>query len=424
MTEDPLSALIHRQNAGEPAGLTSVCSAHPVVLASALAEGTRLGRPVLIEATCNQVNQEGGYTGLSPAGFRALVNGLAAEEGLDPGLLILGGDHLGPNPWRHLPAATAMDRAKAMVAAYVVAGFTKIHLDTSMPCRDDPSPLPETVIADRAATLAAVAEAQSAGQRLHYVIGTEVPVPGGATEHLDTLTVTSPTAAAETLRLHRDAFARHGVAAALDRIVALVVQPGVEFGHENVIAYAPEAASALSAARRDLGLVFEAHSTDYQTPAALAALVRDGFAILKVGPWLSFALRETLYGLDAIAAELTGTAPLRAGMEALMLARPEHWQSHYHGTPAEQRLQRHFSYSDRIRYYWADPAAQALVTELMAQLPPRLPETLISQYLAPAWPEVLSGRTESSPDALQRAAVARVLRVYGRACHGAAPQDP
>ena len=260
-----------------------------------------------------------------------------------------------------------------------------------------PSPLPETVIADRAATLAAVAEAQSAGQRLHYVIGTEVPVPGGATEHLDTLTVTSPTAAAETLRLHRDAFAATGSPPRWTGSSRWWCSRGWSSGTKDVIAYAPEAASALSAARRDLGLVFEAHSTDYQTPAALAALVRNGFAILKVGPWLTFALRETLYGLDAIAAELTGTAPLRAGMEALMLARPEHWQSHYHGTPAEQRLQRHFSYSDRIRYYWADPAAQALVTELMAQLPPRLPETLISQYLAPAWPEVLSGRTDPRP---------------------------
>jgi CHAD domain-containing protein len=36
----------------------------------------------------------------------------------------------------------------------------------------------------------------------------------------------------------------------------------------------------------------------------LAALVRDGFAILKVGPALTFALREALYGLDLIAAAL------------------------------------------------------------------------------------------------------------------------
>ena len=31
----------------------------------------------------------------------------------------------------------------------------------------------------------------------------------------------------------------------------------------------------------------------FQTPAALARLVDDGFAILKVGPWLTFAFRHT-----------------------------------------------------------------------------------------------------------------------------------
>ena len=50
-------------------------------------------------------------------------------------------------------------------------------------------------------------------------------------------------------------------------------------------------------------LIFEAHSTDYQTPAALAALVRDHFAILKVGPALTFALREALWALDCIERE-------------------------------------------------------------------------------------------------------------------------
>ena len=52
------------------------------------------------------------------------------------------------------------------------------------------------------------------------------------------------------------------------------------------------------------GLVFEAHSTDYQPPESLSRLVIDGFAILKVGPGLTFALREALYALDEIAAAL------------------------------------------------------------------------------------------------------------------------
>ena len=143
------------------------------------------------------------------------------------------------------------------------------------------------------------------------------------------------------------------------------------------------------------GLVFEAHSTDYQPAAALAALVEDGFAILKVGPGLTFALREALYGLDAIAAELTARPPeesLERAMERVMLENPAHWRSHYPGTPEEQRLQRHFSYSDRIRYYWPDPRAAAAVDRLIDRLGERdIPETLISQYLSRLHPSVLAG---------------------------------
>ena len=61
-------------------------------------------------------------------------------------------------------------------------------------------------------------------------------------------------------------------------MIASVVQPGVEFDHHEVIDYAPDKARALSdAIARVPGMVYEAHSTDYQTRTALAALVRDHF---------------------------------------------------------------------------------------------------------------------------------------------------
>ncbi|PJI91871.1 tagatose-bisphosphate aldolase noncatalytic subunit [Yoonia maricola] len=413
-----LSDLITAHDFGNPKGIAAICSAHPIVLAATLAQGAKSDRPVLIEATCNQVNQDGGYTGMTPADFHARVHQSAQSEGFDTNNLILGGDHLGPNPWRHLPAAQAMDKAKAMVAAYAAAGFGKIHLDTSMACADDTAPLSEEVITTRAASLATVAEDHAAGQNIVYVIGTEVPVPGGATEHVETLTLTSPTDAATTVGLHKEAFRSAGLGKAIDRIVSLVVQPGVEFGHENVVPYAPVAAAPLSQARKNMGLIYEAHSTDYQSPEALAALVNDGFAILKVGPWLTFALREALYGLDAIAQELTGVASLQSGMENLMIAHPEHWQGYYHGSADNQRLQRHFSYSDRIRYYWATSEAEALVQDLIARLADKpIPETLISQYLPMAWPGVMSGAQDPTAAALLKGSVQRVLTIYDQACN-------
>jgi len=295
-----LLALAPARKSGRVLGIPSICSAHPVVIAASLAMGRARGTPVLIEATCNQVNHEGGYTGMTPADFRGFVLKIAAAEGFDPAGLILGGDHLGPNPWTALPAAQAMAKARDMVAAYAQAGFGKIHLDASMACADDPVPLPDATIAARNAELAAVAEAHAPAPPV-YIIGTEVPVPGGAWEEVEGLTPTTPEAAIATANLHRTAFAAAGIEAAFARVVGLVVQPGVEFGNENVVAYNRPAAQGLVACLSALPMLFEAHSTDYQTPQALADLVQDGFGILKVGPGLTFALREALYGLDHIA---------------------------------------------------------------------------------------------------------------------------
>ena len=177
MGAEVLRALVRR------GGVVSVCSAHPLVIEAALLQALEDNGPVLIEATCNQVNQEGGYTGMDPAGFRRFVESVADRVGLARDRVLLGGDHLGPNPWRHLRAADAMARAGDMVEAYARAGFVKLHLDASMSCADEPWLLDDETVAGRAAALAARAEAVAPGAAV-YVIGTEVPTPGGATEGL------------------------------------------------------------------------------------------------------------------------------------------------------------------------------------------------------------------------------------------------
>lgn len=427
MTQTSLQQLFdlpELHDAGTPRGIVSVCSAHPLVIEAALAEAFASDTIALIEATCNQVNQDGGYTGMTPVDFRNFVLEIAGRVDFPIDRILFGGDHLGPNPWRAGPASDAMRKAIAMTRDYAAAGFSKIHLDASMACADDPSPLASATIASRAAVLAKAAE-EGATKGGHpppaYIIGTEVPIPGGATEELDVLQVTSPTDASATLDLHREAFLAAGLGDAFNRAIGLVVQPGVEFGHANVIAFAPRGAKDLSDWRAKTGnVVFEAHSTDYQTTEALTALVEGGFAILKVGPGLTFALREALYGLDQIAGLLcesysAGTLP--AEMEQIMCDAPQYWQDYYHGTPSEQRLNRHFSYSDRIRYYWTDPKAEAAVENLFQCLEGlKIPETLVSQYLARQYAGVVAGETQAEARALARAAVRFALAPYSIAC--------
>jgi len=416
-----LSDLARAHRNGINAGITSVCSAHPLVVRAALRRGRDFNQIVLIDATCNQVNQFGGYTGMTPADFVAFVKAIARDEGFDRDRLIFGGDHLGPNPWRKLAAEEALGNAETMVVAYVKAGFTKIHLDASMGCAGEPPALDDEITTQRAARLAKAAEnaAATSGFALpHYIIGTEVPVPGGADHELTEVTPTDPAAARKTIAIHRERFAREGLQSAFDRVIGLVVQPGVEFGNENVIEYQPDRAASLTKVLDDEPqFVFEAHSTDYQTRGALSALVRDGFPILKVGPGLTFALREAIYGLDLIASELSpdyGNRSLARAMERLMLEKPGHWASHYHGTEAALHAHRHYSYSDRIRYYWTEPEAIAAVTKLIDTLRgTEIPETLSRQFL----PSLdIDAGSSNDPESILIAAIVRVLADYSAAC--------
>jgi D-tagatose-1,6-bisphosphate aldolase subunit GatZ/KbaZ len=413
----PLLAIPDAYHSGSPRGITSVCSAHPIVIEAALKIAKRLGRPALIEATCNQVNQDGGYTGMTPRDFRNFVEQIAEDAGCDDVEIIFGGDHLGPNPWKTLDAEEAMAHADAMVGAFAAAGFTKLHLDTSMGCRGEPVALADEETASRAARLAEIAEANAHGSPSPvYIIGTEVPVPGGATEALDHLHVTTPGAVKRTYAVHRDAFAERGLGDAFDRVIGLVVQPGVEFGHSDVVHFEPENAQELTYSLKELpGLVFEAHSTDYQTEANLTALVKGGFSILKVGPWLTFALREALYGLDAVADVLDQTPPqgrLMQAMEEVMQAAPGNWEKYYHGTDQEKWLERHFSLSDRIRYYWLDDHARAAVETLLDRIGNReIPVPVASQYL----PGLGTDNSACKPREALLNAVEDVLARYERA---------
>jgi D-tagatose-1,6-bisphosphate aldolase subunit GatZ/KbaZ len=418
-----LAETIERHKAGAAVGVYSVCSAHPTVVRAALEQAAADGTYVLIEATSNQVDQFGGYTGLRPADFRELVLGIADDAGFPRDRVVLGGDHLGPNRWQRESADVAMANAEVLIAAYVEAGYVKIHLDCSMSCADDPDVLSDEVVASRAARLLRVAEdvANQVGTDPVYVIGTEVPVPGGAHETLGRLTPTPADRARRTIAVHRGAFAEAGLEHVWPRVVALVVQPGVEFDHLNVIDYEHAATAELRhVLDGEEHLVFEAHSTDYQRPEQLRQLVEDHWAILKVGPGLTFAMREALFALAMIEDELV-PAPLRSNLveviERRMLAEPAQWQGYYEGDSLAQRNARRYSYSDRLRYYWADPEVDAARLALLANLDRTgIPLPLISQYLPVQYERIRTGELGSTAEDLVIDRIRDAMRQYAGAC--------
>ncbi|MCU6198905.1 tagatose-bisphosphate aldolase subunit KbaZ [Citrobacter cronae] len=416
-----LTKMVEQHKRGKANGIYAVCSAHPIVLEAAIRYAHANHTPLLIEATSNQVDQFGGYTGMTPADFRSFVCGLADSLNFSQDMLILGGDHLGPNRWQNLPAEQAMVNADDLIKSYVAAGFKKIHLDCSMSCANDPVPLTDEIVAERAARLAKVAEetciAHFGESDLVYVIGTEVPVPGGAHEALTELAVTTPDAARATLQAHYHAFEKRGLEGIWPRIIALVVQPGVEFDHTHIIDYQPQKAVSLSKMVEDYDtLIFEAHSTDYQTPQSLRQLVKDHFAILKVGPALTFALREALFSLAAIEEELLpakASSGLRHVLESVMLDRPEYWQSHYHGDGNARRLARGYSYSDRVRYYWPDSQIDEAFERLVRNLADEpIPLPLISQYLPLQYVKVREGDLSATPRELIINHIQDILQQY------------
>lgn len=420
--------IIRRNRASDPLGVYAVCSAHPHVLSSAARE-SRENRSVLhVESTSSQVNQFGGYTGQSPRQFANSVHAIAHEAGISADQVLLGGDHLGPFPWRREPAAIAMEKARALVRECVLSGYQKIHLDASMACADDPKlRLDEQTVADRAADLCETAESVSRELPSHvpplYVVGTEVPAPGGEAGSEESISVTPAAHVQSTLRVFERAFHARGLADAWERVIGLVVQPGVEFGERNVFEYHHPNAKALSVALPDRPqLVYEAHSTDYQRASSLQSMVEDHFAILKVGPELTFAFREAVFALSAIEHEMLRGKSIRLSsipetLDAAMLRNPSYWQDYYQGDENQLRISRFYSFSDRCRYYWHEPEVGVEVELLihnMTVFPPQL--TLLSQYLPLEYQAIREGTLEASPLKMIEHRIRLVLHKYAAAC--------
>ena len=401
----PMQEMMEKRRQGIKCGIPSYCTANELALEIAIRRAKMLNMPVLIEATANQVNQYGGYTGMLPKDFYKLVLDMAAKFELPEQMVILAGDHLGPLTWQNLPEAEAMEKSIELVYQYTRAGFTKIHLDTSMKVADDAEGLLSTeVIARRGATLykAAIkgyeelkAEKPDAIRPV-FVVGSEVPIPGGAQEAEDSLAVTSVAAFKDTVATYKRVWEEEGVGEGMNDVIAVVVQPGVEFGDDQVFLYDSAAAAELCAALKEFPEVcFEGHSTDYQSPACLKAMVEDGIAILKVGPALTYGLREALFSMSLMENELV-PAEERSNfidvLEKVMLENPGNWQKHYHGDEKQLHLARKYSFSDRARYYIGQPEVLEAMDKLFNNLNTyKIPLNMLHQYMPLTYAKVRDG---------------------------------
>ncbi len=430
MEQHYLKQLVALQKQGKPAGIYSACSANEFVIEAVMERALGSNDYVLIEATANQVNQYGGYTGMQPADFRDFVYSLADKIKFPRNRIILGGDHLGPLTWKNEPSTAAMEKSCELLKQYVLAGFTKIHIDTSMHLGDDNSKekLETAVIAERGALLCKVAEeayeqllkSNSEALQPVYVVGSEVPIPGGSQEEEEGIQVTKVEDFEATVDTFKKAFYKLKLEKAWENVIAVVVQPGVEFGDDSIHEYNREAAAELC---QDIskypGLVFEGHSTDYQTPIALKQMVEDGIAILKVGPALTFALREGLFALSMIEGELfRNNSDIQLSnfikvLDDAMLSQPDNWKKHYHGSEEKLSFARKYSLSDRCRYYLPESSVRAAIEKLLVNLSSTaIPLTLLSQYMPLQYIKVRSGQLKNAPESLLKDRVVNCIDDY------------
>lgn len=436
MNVNPLKQIVSKQKQGESVGIYSCCSANAYVIEAAIKAAKRDDSCVLIEATANQVDQNGGYTGMTPQAFKEFVHGIAQKVGFTTKRVFLGGDHLGPLTFASLPEAEAMAQARELVRCYVAAGFTKIHIDTSMKVADDDPNvrLSDEIIARRGAELARVCEdTYQALQKTDpnairpvYIVGSEVPIPGGAQGEDEGMQVTKVADFKATVKAFEDAFDAAGLQDVWNDVIGVVVQPGVEEKDAGCTEYDRAKAAELMASIKEFpNLVFEGHSTDYQTKFKLRELVEDGVGILKVGPGLTYAMREALFALSYIEEMQFHGRESQAShfievLEKAMMEEPKNWKKHYHGTEDELWFKRKFSFSDRSRYYMPNPEVAAAKETLINNLRKEgISLAALSQFMPIQYTRVREGMIENDPEALIIDRITNTIDEYLFASHQA-----
>lgn len=434
MPENSLKHIVEYQKAGNPVGIYSACSSNSFVIEAVLEEARDHNEVCLIESTANQVDQNGGYSGMTPADFKAFVLAKAKEIGCDPAKIYLGGDHLGPLTVAHLPEAEAMAYARTLVHDYVKAGFTKIHIDTSMKVADDDpnERLSDETIARRGAELARVCE--DAYQELLkedpnavrpvYIVGSEVPIPGGATGDNSGMQVTRVEDFKNTVATFEKAFKDQGLEETWKDVIAVVVQPGVEEKDAGCTEYDRAKAAELMASIKEFpNIVFEGHSTDYQTKYKLRELVEDGVGVLKVGPGLTYGAREALFSLAYIEENMfhgreDETSHFIDVLEKAMLETPKNWAKHYHGNESELWFKRKFSFSDRSRYYMPNPEVKAAMDKMFENLRKEgINLAALSQFMPMQYTKVREGVLQNDPAELVKDRVKNTIDEYRFATH-------
>ena len=327
-------------------GLPSFCTSNFDVLKIIIKFSKIHQLPVLIESTSNQVNQFGGYTGLTPATFKKKIEYIRKKEKLNKNYLLLGGDHLGPLPWKNLTEDRAMKNAGILIKKYVEAGFDKIHIDTAILCSGQKS-LTRSKIISRCDALIKKINSNNLVNKI-LVVGTEVPFAGGG-DHVKT-SITKLENIKKEYQMYRMIFKTFK--SLYRKTFGLVIDPGISYGNENITKSKFKNFNIKTKFSKKNNFVFEAHSSDYQSLKDLKKLNNLNFKFIKVGPELTFYYLKAALYMEKIESKLFHKkSNLKKIISIRMNKNQKYWKDYY---KKRSEFFKFNSYLDRVRYYWSD----------------------------------------------------------------------
>ncbi len=185
----PIAALLKAAHAEghQPATLLAVCPISPLVVEAALLAASEANAPLLLAATLNQVDQDGGYTGWRPHELMAFIAEAKQRLCTESVPVWVGLDHGGPwmrdaDAHAQSPLADAMTRVKASIVSCLNAGYALLHIDpTADPHVPSGTSVPKGDVLARTIELIDHAEQYRVARGLpavSYEVGTE-EVSGG-----------------------------------------------------------------------------------------------------------------------------------------------------------------------------------------------------------------------------------------------------
>ncbi|MFL2882670.1 MAG: class II D-tagatose-bisphosphate aldolase non-catalytic subunit [Pelagibacteraceae bacterium] len=303
--------------------------------------------PILIESTSNQVNQNGGYTGLTPSKFAKKVYSLSSSLKLNKKKILLGGDHLGPLPWKNLSKKKALANAKILVKNCLKAKYKKIHIDTAIICKDEKKITRADIISRCKLILNNIKDKEL--KNTFLVVGTEVPFAGGGQN--SKIVPTKISSIKEEYDQYKILFDNRKLIK--NKKFSMVIEPGIEFFHNKVKrTNLKDFKKKLNFSKKNK-FSYEAHSSDYQKEKDLRKLVKNNFQFLKVGPELTYFFSKSIFAMENIEKKLfKRVSNLKYKFDKVMKNNKKYWKLYYRGKPAKIEYLKFNSYLDRIRYYW------------------------------------------------------------------------